>query len=48
MRFRIQLFTLMWIQIRILLFIKVMQICDSWSTDPRGLIVNLHASIVSV
>jgi hypothetical protein len=34
-RIRIQLFTLM--RIRILLFIKVMQICDRWSTDHPGL-----------
>jgi hypothetical protein len=35
--------TEMLIRILILLFIKVLQIYDHWSTDP-----NLHASIVSV
>ena len=33
MRIRIQLFTFLLIQIRILLLIKVMRICDHWSTD---------------
>ncbi len=37
MRVRIQLFTLMRIRIRVLLLIKVMQICNYWSTDPLGL-----------
>jgi hypothetical protein len=35
LRIRIQLFTLM--RIRILLIIKMMRICDYWSTDPPGL-----------
>ncbi len=36
-RIRIQLFTSMRIRIRILFVIKVMRICDHWSTDPPGL-----------
>jgi hypothetical protein len=37
MRIRIQLYTVMRIFIRILLLIKVMGICEHWSTDPPGL-----------
>jgi hypothetical protein len=37
------------IRLRILLFIKVIKICDHWSTEPpEGSVVTLHASIVSV
>jgi hypothetical protein len=37
------------IRIRSLLIIKVMRICDHWSTDPfNGSILSLYASIVSV
>jgi hypothetical protein len=36
-RIRSQLFFLMRIWIRILLLIKVFEICDHWSTDPSGL-----------
>jgi hypothetical protein len=35
MRFRIQIFTLL--RIQSLLFIKVIRICDRWSTDPPRL-----------
>jgi hypothetical protein len=35
-------------RIRILLLIKVMQICNHWSLDPQGSILSIHASIVSV
>ncbi len=34
MRIQIRLFTLMWILI--LLLVKVMRICDYWSTDLHG------------
>ncbi len=37
MRFRNRLFILLRIQMRMLLLIKVMQICDYWSTGPPGL-----------
>ncbi len=37
MRIRIQLIVLMQIRIRILLLIKVVRICDHWSTGPPGL-----------
>ncbi len=36
-RIRIQLFILKWIWFRILRIIKVMRICDHWSTDPPGI-----------
>jgi hypothetical protein len=49
MRIRIQLFTLMRIQIRIFIHIKVMMgIYDLRSKDPPGLVLSLQASIVSV
>jgi hypothetical protein len=43
LRIRIQLFTLMWIRIRI----KVIRICDHCSTDPSGLHFEPPPSIVS-
>jgi hypothetical protein len=46
---RIQFFSLMLIWIWILLLIRVIGICDHWSTDPLWLrFFSLHASIVSV
>jgi hypothetical protein len=45
---RIKLFTLIRIQIRILLLIKGMRICEHWSTEPRRLHLGLQDSIVSV
>jgi hypothetical protein len=35
------------IRIRILLLIKVMRICDYWSTEPSRLNFESHCSIVS-
>ncbi len=43
---RIRLFTL--IRIRIPILIKVMPICDHWSTDPPWLHFTPHASVVSI
>jgi hypothetical protein len=41
LRIRTQLFILMRIQIQLL--IKVIRICDHWSTDPRGLHFDFNA-----
>jgi hypothetical protein len=41
-------FTLMRIRIRIPLLIKVLRICDHWSTDPPRLPLSIYASVVSV
>jgi hypothetical protein len=38
----------MWIRIRTLLFIKVIQISDHWTTDPQDFILSVLASNVSV